>query len=168
MPLKVSYADLPPDSVIICPSCGARNFRTDNFCRGCDSSLDDVKLSMAKGGMKRVREIINLYPSLKERILTKLNLSELPPDDVYVQGEAMDVIESWGRKAELSRHLENAGNYDSAARQYEDMELWAEAKTLRDKESHTVIEKVVLVKCRYCGSLCPQGTLKCSSCGGAL
>lgn len=42
----VDYSDIPPDTIVVCPHCGAKNMRTDNFCRGCERSLDEVKKTL--------------------------------------------------------------------------------------------------------------------------
>lgn len=43
----VDYTDIPPDTIIICPKCKAKNMRTDNLCRGCEESLDDAKRAIS-------------------------------------------------------------------------------------------------------------------------
>ena len=143
--------------------------RTDNLCNNCDASLSDAKLAFLKGRGKRVREIIQRHPELKEKDLVRLGISDLPQDDFYVENDALRDIEYWEQKAEVAANFEKAGNFDGSARQYEDMELWTEAGRVRSKSNQTIREReIVLVKCGYCGSLNPQGTLKCSSCGGRV
>jgi uncharacterized OB-fold protein len=171
---KVSYTDLPPDTVIVCPSCGAKNMRTDDMCNRCDAPLDKAKLALTKGRGKLVHEVIQRHPELKEKILERLRVLSLPEDGFPVAGDALYDISSWDEKATLAGNLEKAGNFDESARQYEDLGLWAEAGRVRSRSNLLVREKVVvereivLVKCGYCGSLNPQGTLKCSSCGGRV
>ncbi|MCJ7464977.1 MAG: hypothetical protein MUO81_09600 [Thermoplasmata archaeon] len=179
------YLDLPSGVVIVCPSCGAKNSRTDNLCNNCDACLDDAKSALVKGRSKRVREIIQRHPELNGMVLVRLSLSDLPKDDFYVDGAALKDIEYWEEKANVAINFETAGNFEGAARQFEDMQLWTEAgrvralgtHTARDQETHVPREReihtirereIVLIKCSYCGSLNPQGTLKCGSCGGRL
>lgn len=45
--VAVSYRDLPVDTVIVCPKCGARNMRTDNLCRSCEIDLTEAKKAIA-------------------------------------------------------------------------------------------------------------------------
>ena len=169
MPNSVSYSDIPPDAIIICPSCGAKNFRTDRLCRGCEAPLDEAKRAFTKGRGKLVRDIIQKHPELKEKILARLSLSELPGDDFYLGGDALKDISYWDEKVQAANHLEMAGRHEEAARQYEDLGLWSEAGRVRSKRNQVTREReIVLIKCSYCGSLNPQGTLKCSSCGGRI
>ena len=44
---KVSYVDIPAGTIVVCPKCGAQNFRTDSTCRKCETDLIDVKRSLA-------------------------------------------------------------------------------------------------------------------------
>lgn len=163
------YSDLPQDAVVVCPSCGAKNMRTDNLCNNCDASLGDAKLAFLKGRGKRVREIIQRHPELKEKVLVRLGISDPPQDDFNVESGALSDIVYWEEKAEVAENFEKAGNFDGSARQYEDMELWMEAGRVRSQGAHNIREReIVLIKCSYCGSLNHQGTLKCSSCGGRL
>jgi hypothetical protein len=179
------YSDLPSGIIIVCPSCGAKNSRTDNQCNNCDTCLDDAKSALVKGRSKRVCGIIQRHPELRRMVLMRLNLPDLPGDDFYVDGDSLKDIEYWDEKANVASNLETAGNFEGAARQFEDMQLWTEAGRVRaldahtarerethiprEREIHTIREReIVLIKCSYCGSLNPQGTLKCSSCGGRL
>ncbi len=44
---KVSYADVPIDTIIVCTKCGAQNFRTDAICRNCETDLTPAKMAIA-------------------------------------------------------------------------------------------------------------------------
>jgi ribosomal protein L40E len=44
---KVSYVDIPAGTIVVCPKCGAQNFRTDSTCRKCETDLTDVKRALA-------------------------------------------------------------------------------------------------------------------------
>jgi len=46
---SVSYADIPAGTLVACPSCGTKNFRTDNRCMNCDLDLAPVKTALVKG-----------------------------------------------------------------------------------------------------------------------
>jgi uncharacterized OB-fold protein len=163
------YSDLPMDAVIVCPSCGSKNMRTDNLCNNCDADLGEAKRALLKGRVKRVREIIQRHPELKEKVLVRLGISDLPQDDFYVESGALGDIVYWEEKAAVAENFEKAGNFDGSAHQYEDMELWTEAGRVRSQGANIIREReIVLIKCSYCGSLNHQGTLKCSSCGGRL
>lgn len=56
-----------------------------------------------------------------------------------------------------SRYCRKCGYEIAPARQ----EVIHEQEIIKERE-------IVLIKCPYCGNLSPQGTLKCSSCGGRL
>jgi DNA-directed RNA polymerase subunit RPC12/RpoP len=45
----VSYADIPLGTLVACPNCGTKNFRTDNKCRNCDLDLAPARAALAKG-----------------------------------------------------------------------------------------------------------------------
>jgi len=143
--------------------------RTDNLCRGCEAPLDEAKMALIKGRGNLAREIIQRHPALKEKVLARLGMSDLPEDDFYVGGDAMKDISYWDKKAEVASNFEKAGRFDESARQYEDIGLWSDAGRVRSKRQQVIREReIVLIKCSYCGSLNPQGTLKCSSCGGRI
>lgn len=42
----VDYSEIPAGTVIICPKCGTKNQRTDNQCRKCDASLEEVESTL--------------------------------------------------------------------------------------------------------------------------
>ncbi len=46
-PGRVSYVDIPPDTIIVCPKCGTKNMRTDISCRKCEANLDAAKAEIA-------------------------------------------------------------------------------------------------------------------------
>jgi ribosomal protein L40E len=157
---------VPPDAIIICPNCGARNTRDDKLCKRCQASLRDPR---AYG--RYVRQVIQRHPELRGGILTCLRLSDLPADDFYVSDVVVMNIANWAEKADVAKNLELARRFEESARQYEDLGLWADAGRVRALAirvpTQTIREReIVLVKCRYCGSLNPQGYLKCTSCGG--
>lgn len=169
MPKPVSYAEVPPNAIVVCPSCGVKNVRTDNVCRGCEAPLDDAKRAFMKERGIIARDIIQKHPELRGKILARLGLSELPKDSFPVESDALTDITHWNWKFEAASNYEMAGRFEEAAKQYEDIGLWSEAGRVRSKRNQVVREReVILIKCSYCGSLNPQGTLKCSSCGGRV
>jgi hypothetical protein len=41
---EMSYADLAPGTVVVCPNCGTKNFRTDRIYRNCETDLTATKM----------------------------------------------------------------------------------------------------------------------------
>jgi hypothetical protein len=172
---SLSYADFPEDAIITCIKCGAKNFRTDNLCRGCEENLESSKAAYLRSmgstlGSERgtmVKEVIMKYPMLREKILKRIGATEMPGDDFYIEAAAIEDVGQWSKKVSWASDLEQAGRLDEAAHMYEDLGMWSEAGKIRAGRT-TIVREVVLIRCSYCGSLSPQGTLKCSSCGGRL
>lgn len=116
-----------------------------------------------------MRRIIEKHPELKEIVSEKLVGADLSSNELVIGHEVLEEIKRLQAKAENAENLEKAGRFEESARQYEDLGLWSKAGEIRNKGTHHVREReIVLIKCSYCGSLNPQGTLKCSSCGGRL
>lgn len=159
---------LPPDAIIICPNCGAKNTRDDKLCKRCQAALREPR---SYAGF--VRQVIQRHPELRAAILASLRIPDLPPDDFHVADDAIQSIAGWAEKADVAKNLEKARRFEESARQFEGLGLWAEAGRVRALATQVPVQtirerEIVLVKCRYCGSLSPQGILKCSSCGGHL
>ncbi len=171
---EFSYTDFPEDAVIICPKCGSKNFRTDKVCRRCEIDLNEAKTAYLRvmgrtpypERVKAIKEIIRHYPFLEQKILGRLGVRQIP-DDYYIDSEAFADIRYWTERVTVAKELEREDKLDEASYQYEAIGLAAHAASLRAGRT-TIIREVVLIKCRYCGSLSPQGTLKCNSCGGTL
>jgi hypothetical protein len=46
MAKKLSYDDIPPGTIIICPKCKAKNLKADQYCENCKEDLRSAKLDI--------------------------------------------------------------------------------------------------------------------------
>jgi len=72
----VDYTDIPPDTIITCPKCGAKNMRTDNLCRGCEESLDEIKSAIS----------VKLHPPLLDSEQPTMEYVRLKADEANRKG----------------------------------------------------------------------------------
>jgi len=72
----VEYSDIPFDTIVVCPKCGARNMRTDRLCRSCENDLAEAKRAIIGelGPPKTVKP--KVLASFEEEVLIRLGRIE--------------------------------------------------------------------------------------------
>jgi hypothetical protein len=138
-----------------------------------------------------VNDIIARHPEMKAKVTHRIGLVDLDHPFI-VEGGAYEEISSWDGRLTHAKNLELAKRYEDAAKVYEELGLWKEAGTVRDKKSartvkhvtvniNDLIEKVrdggltIPYKCRSCGAMItidsssnPDGLKFCSYCGSGV
>jgi ribosomal protein L40E len=135
----VDYAEVPFGTVITCPKCGAKNSRTDRWCGSCDADLDDVKRRDAA-------------PSPKGPSCPRCRAVGLPG----------------------SNYCPKCGSsFNPALTEPVTLMVGPIPIPLWDREAphqHEIIreKQVIMVRCKYCGTLNGPEAQKCSSCGAQM
>jgi DNA-directed RNA polymerase subunit RPC12/RpoP len=138
-----------------------------------------------------VREVAATHAELCPMILRTLGVQDLQRDFSVGDHHYQQICE-WETCIVQAKNLESARRYEDAAKVYENLGLWKEAGTVRDKKSartvkhvtvniNDLIEKVrdggltIPYKCRSCGAMItidsssnPDGLKFCSYCGSGV
>ena len=145
----VSYADLPFGTILACPKCGGKNSRTDRWCRFCDADLDDAK-----------KRYVSLTPS---------------GSDCRVCGISSPAGSQYCRKcgASLKTGLRRGATESKLSIALGDSGPTFPFPVLGDSQpahQHEIVRErqVIMIRCRYCGTLNGPTAQKCSSCGAQM
>ena len=140
----VSYADLPFGTVIKCPKCGATNSRTDRWCGSCDAELETAKKVQAVPALSGPE-----CPSCGVRGIAGssycrrcgASFSPVPKD----QSTVLSVV-----FGDSEPGLALGGVWPTHQREI-----------IRERQ-------VIMIRCKYCGTLNGPDAVKCSSCGAQM
>lgn len=136
----VSYADLPYGTVIVCPKCGAKNSRTDLWCGKCDADLDSVKKTRA-------------MPAPKGPTCPKCGTRGYDNSNYCRRcGQSFVNIQTERSLGSVLGETLLGASFEQVAPQRE---------IIRERQ-------VIMVRCKYCGSLNGPDVQRCSSCGGQM
>jgi len=134
----VNYAELPFGTILECPKCGAKNSRTDRWCGSCDADLDVAKKLRASPAQRG---------------------PDCPKCGVI--------------SPEGSNYCRRCGApFNPVPRDYsivvEAMRL--PISTSQPTHQHEIIRErqVIMIRCKYCGTLNGPTAQKCSSCGAQM
>jgi len=135
-----SYANLPFGTVLVCPKCGEKNSRTDRWCRSCDTDLEYAK--------KQLASPTSMGPDCRVCGISS------PEGSQYCR--------KCGASLSTGRTREPGGATVSLP-----------FPTLGDSEpahQHEIIRErqVIMIRCKYCGTLNGPSAQKCSSCGAQM
>jgi uncharacterized membrane protein YvbJ len=135
----VSYADLPFGTLLVCPECGAKNSRTDRWCGSCDADLEGVKKSRAMPLPKGPD-----CPKCGERNYENSNYCRRCGTS-FVSVQMSYPLSVDGVPTPMSPGSEAPHRHE----------------IIRERQ-------VIMVRCKYCGSLNGPDVQKCSSCGAQM
>ena len=135
-----SYANLPFGTVLACPKCGARNSRTDRWCGSCDADLDEAKKQLASPG-PRGSDCPKCAVSSPagSNYCRKCGASLIPgPRDQPIGVTVELPFLALGSPQPTHQH-----------------------EIIRERQ-------VIMIRCKYCGTLNGPSAQKCSSCGAQM
>jgi len=136
----VSYADLPFGTSVTCPECGARNSRTDRWCGRCDADLEAAKKTRAMP-VPKGPECPNCGVVNHE-------------NSNYCRGCGQSFV-NVQKTGAFGLTLGDAPDGFGLGRNA------AQREIVRERQ-------VIMVRCKYCGSLNGPNVQKCSSCGAQM
>lgn len=123
-------SDLPFGTIVVCPSCGAKNSRNERWCVSCDADLEEGKK----------KQISHDFKGFECKVCGVVG----PAGSYYCRACGASLRTAPGWEAFL-------GPEDQS-------------------HQHEIIREhqVIMVRCRYCGTLNRPDAQHCSSCGAQM
>lgn len=135
-----SYANVPFGAVLVCPKCGKKNSRTDRWCGSCDADLDEMKKRFASLGPRG--------------------------PDCPTCGVSSPSGSQYCRKCGTS--LTNAPRDQRKGLAVEQPFLILGGSPPTQEREIIRERQVIMIRCKYCGTLNGPIAQKCSSCGAQM